>query len=339
MSITHLGGANFLYMFPGRENTIVGKLEFGRKKYRIHGISLAGLVVAAVTTMTFMSQPDTATSIDHKVTSKKSENREDVALLEERSEELKTEILKEEKPVDQNQPFHIINYKIKPGDTLSELGSRYKVDLQLIAASSGIRPFDTLRPGQELKIPSKPGLIYSIKKGESLAQVAQKYSVQLEQIMRDNPEVADLDLMEPGTRLFLPNARIPDPPSPWVRPAYGRITSRYGWRIHPILKTRQKHTGMDIGLYYRPVYAARNGVVIYAGRLGSYGNVVVIKHDTTFKTLYAHLSRVNVRKGQFVKAGRVVAISGNTGLSTGPHMHFEVIKNGVPVNPRRYVRF
>lgn len=99
------------------------------------------------------------------------------------------------------------------------------------------------------------------------------------------------------------------------------------------------HTGFDIVMYYRPVHAARTGVVVYAGGMGSYGMAVVIQHGDGLKTLYGHLSSVRVRSGQDVQAGQEIGISGNTGLSTGPHLHFEVIQNGKPVNPARFVRF
>lgn len=327
-------------MFPGRGNLIVGKLELGRKKYRLPGLSIIAVVIVTFGAMGFMSQSDTATSIDHTQAINTLDNTEEVAELEKKSDEMKNQIIQDEKPrVDNNGAVRIHSYKIKPGDTLSELSARYKVDVNLIAASSGIKPYQLIRPGQELTIPSKPGLVYSIKKGETLAHVAQKYSVSVDRIVEDNPDVEDFDLLEPGTRVFLPDARIPDPPSPWVLPAYGRITSRFGWRMHPILRRRARHSGMDIGLYYRPVYSARDGVVIYAGYLGSYGRVVVVKHNAMYKTLYAHLSKIRVKNGQYVKAGKVIARSGNTGLSTGPHLHFEVIKNGVPVNPAKYVRF
>jgi murein DD-endopeptidase MepM/ murein hydrolase activator NlpD len=96
---------------------------------------------------------------------------------------------------------------------------------------------------------------------------------------------------------------------------------------------------MDIGVAYQPVRAARDGQVMYAGYLGSYGMAVMIRHEGGYKTLYAHLSRTHVKPGQFVKAGARIATSGNTGRSTGAHLHFEVLKHNRAVNPRRFVRF
>lgn len=123
-------------------------------------------------------------------------------------------------------------------------------------------------------------------------------------------------------------------------PLVGRasVTSSYGWRIHPLLGTRRFHTGVDLGAGYGTgVVAAGNGKVIYAGWLGSYGNTIVIDHGNGLSTLYAHLSGYAVSEGQEVKRGQGIGKVGSTGLSTGPHLHFEVRKNGEPVNPAGYI--
>ena len=116
-----------------------------------------------------------------------------------------------------------------------------------------------------------------------------------------------------------------------------RITSRFTLRRwHPILHRYRAHLGVDFGgRVGTPVYAAADGRVIFAGRLGGYGNVVKIRHRDGFMTLYAHLHRFRrgIRRGKYVKKGQVVAYLGNTGLSTGPHLHFGLYKNGRPVNP------
>lgn len=117
-------------------------------------------------------------------------------------------------------------------------------------------------------------------------------------------------------------------------PVSGRITSGYGYRIHPIFKTRRLHTGVDIAVPTgTPVRAAAGGEVIFTGRWGGYGIVVIVDHGGGVSTLYAHNSAVAVRSGQHVGQGQVVSYSGSTGYSTGPHLHFEVRRNGVPVNP------
>lgn len=342
-SLTHMGGGTFLYSVDRKSKRVVGKVELGRRKYRLPGIlALAiGLPVLFFAVKNMDSGVEASVTRESQVVST-AEGNMDLRQLEERTEELKNDILSPEStaPVEaEGNGIQIHNYTIQSGDTLSALAKRYKVGVDLIAASSGIKSYSVLRPGQVLHIPSKPGLVYEMKSGDTIAALAQKYQVKVERILEDNPELADLDLLDKGVTVFLPDAKIPDPPSPWHRPAWGRLTSGFGWRRHPILGYRQKHTGLDIGIYYGPVRAARDGRVIYAGRLGSYGNTVVIQHNSQFKTLYAHLSKIRVHAGQWVKSGTTVAISGNTGLSTGPHLHFEVIKNGKSVNPRRFVRF
>ncbi len=124
----------------------------------------------------------------------------------------------------------------------------------------------------------------------------------------------------------------------FVRPVPGRITSPFGYRIHPILGTRRLHTGVDMGSGYgTPIKAAASGRVILAAYYGGYGNAIIIDHGGGVSTLYAHQSRLGVSKGARVDAGQTIGYVGSTGLSTGPHLHFEVRKNGRPVNPLDYI--
>lgn len=116
--------------------------------------------------------------------------------------------------------------------------------------------------------------------------------------------------------------------------AGGRVGSGFGMRFHPILKRNRMHTGVDIGAGMgTPIRAAGPGVVISASYRGGYGNCVVIDHGGGLSTLYGHCSRLFVRAGQQVERGQKIAAVGSTGLSTGPHLHFETRINGRPVNP------
>ncbi len=120
----------------------------------------------------------------------------------------------------------------------------------------------------------------------------------------------------------------------FVRPVPGPITSGFGMRMHPILHYRRMHTGVDMRASYgTPIKAAAAGMVVYAGWRGGYGKCVIIDHGSGIATLYAHMSRISVRRGQVVKAGQIIGRVGSTGLSTGPHLHFEVRKFGRPVDP------
>lgn len=124
----------------------------------------------------------------------------------------------------------------------------------------------------------------------------------------------------------------------WVRPVPGRITSGFGPRTHPILGYVRMHTGADFTAPYgQEIRAAQSGRVILAGRFGGYGNTVVIDHGDGIATLYAHQSDLSVSYGDVVDAGQRVGFVGSTGLSTGPHLHFEVRVNGTPVDPVQYL--
>ena len=119
-----------------------------------------------------------------------------------------------------------------------------------------------------------------------------------------------------------------------IRPVSGRITSPFGMRFHPILHAYRKHTGTDIAAPTgTPIKAAAGGVVILAGWYGAYGNTVVLDHGGGLATIYGHCSGLSVSYGQKVKQGQTIARVGSTGLSTGPHVHFEVQRHGVPVPP------
>lgn len=339
-SIIHLGGGSFLYTFPGKVRPVVGRIDLSQKKLRNQGIGLVMIIFAFVGIFGFLSNTGTATAVSDPSSPEELEKLEGKLSpieLEKKSDELKNKILNEDRP----DPKHkgMIKYTVRSGDTLSVIAKRFKVPVSLITKSSKISVHSVLRPGQELTIPDRPGLVYKVKKKDRIAKVADYYSVNLEDILRDNPELTNLDLVKPGQKIFLPDAKIPKPPPVWRVPAYGRFTSGFGWRRHPIYGYRHFHSGLDIAIAYKPVRAARNGIVTYAGRLGGYGYAVIIEHDRNLKTLYAHLSRIHVRRGQTVKAGSLIATSGNTGISTGPHLHFEVIRNGKTVNPRRYVKF
>ena len=124
-----------------------------------------------------------------------------------------------------------------------------------------------------------------------------------------------------------------------IAPVPGRITSRYGMRRHPILAYRRMHSGLDFRARHgTPIYAATDGTVNYAGRNGGYGNYVRIRHAGNLATGYAHMSRIAVRNGEQVRRGQVIGYVGSTGLSTGPHLHYEMYRGGQKIDPSS-VRF
>ncbi|MDD2402643.1 MAG: peptidoglycan DD-metalloendopeptidase family protein, partial [Clostridia bacterium] len=125
----------------------------------------------------------------------------------------------------------------------------------------------------------------------------------------------------------------------WPTPGFKRITSEFGWRIHPITKKRSMHTGTDIAANYGTnIVAAESGTVMEVAWRGGYGRIVMVDHGGGIVTLYAHTSKSLVKPGQVVKKGQAIAKIGTTGWSTGPHLHFEVRENGNPVNPMTYLK-
>jgi len=126
--------------------------------------------------------------------------------------------------------------------------------------------------------------------------------------------------------------------TPAIRPVKGWITSDFGYRQSPFTGKREIHKGLDIANRKgTPIIATANGVVTYIGPKGLLGNVVVIDHGHGIVTRYAHLSEIASKQGDRVQRGDVIARMGNTGRSTGPHLHYEVRVNGVPINPSKYI--
>lgn len=125
----------------------------------------------------------------------------------------------------------------------------------------------------------------------------------------------------------------------WPAPGFTRITSPFGYRIHPILRTRRMHSGIDIATPRgTTIVAATRGTVVFSGVFGGYGRTIIIDHGGGIMTLYAHNSRLLVKVGQKVLRGQRVALAGSTGMSTGPHLHFEVRKNAKVVDPIPWVK-
>ena len=116
---------------------------------------------------------------------------------------------------------------------------------------------------------------------------------------------------------------------------FGKMTSRYSIRrFHPVSKRYKAHTGIDYGAPTgTPIFATANGRVTFAGWKGGYGKLIIVKHPNGYQTYYGHCSRLLKRRGQLVEQGEVVARVGQTGVATGPHVHYEVRVNGTPMNP------
>jgi murein DD-endopeptidase MepM/ murein hydrolase activator NlpD len=126
--------------------------------------------------------------------------------------------------------------------------------------------------------------------------------------------------------------------TPSIRPCRGLMTRGFGMKDDPFTGYKRFHGGIDIGNKTgTPIYAAADGVVRYTGRMGDLGLLIDINHGYNYRTRYGHLSKIKVKRGQKVRRGDLIGLMGSTGYSTGPHLHYEVIKNGKPENPLGYI--
>jgi len=154
-------------------------------------------------------------------------------------------------------------------------------------------------------------------------------------LIRDGkPKLSMLEWTKDGRAQWFEASGVGEQRGGMVRPSGGRISSGYGMRRHPILGYKRMHAGVDFaGGYGAPIHAATDGTVTVAGRTGGFGNYVKLSHGGGLGTGYGHMSRIAVRRGQHVRRGQVIGYIGSTGLATGPHLHFEVYRNGHAVNP------
>jgi murein DD-endopeptidase MepM/ murein hydrolase activator NlpD len=234
-------------------------------------------------------------------------------------------------------------YRVESGDMIGNLAEKFGLNQDTLISFNAIKNTRLLQIGQILKIPNQDGILHTVAKGDTLGGLAEKYATEPETIQTVNELFSDSIIA--GSSLFIPGARLD-----WVNlqeingdlfiwPIPGYITSLYGYRNSPFTGVRQFHSGLDIGagMGY-PIKAAMSGRVIIAGWDDTFGNYVVISHHSGYRTLYGHMSVIRVKSGEFVSTGQRIGDVGSTGLSTGPHLHFTVYKNGVTVNPRSLMK-
>ena len=153
-----------------------------------------------------------------------------------------------------------------------------------------------------------------------------------------NTEIAVTAISQNQLSQFLKEQKSLLACTPSLAPAKGWYSSGFGYRISPFTNQREFHKGLDIATRIgTPIIAPADGLVVFAGREGNYGRMIAINHGYNMKTRYGHLHNFRVKKGDRVTRGQVIGEVGKSGRSTGPHLHYEVLLNGVPVNPLRYI--
>ena len=249
----------------------------------------------------------------------------------------------------------VVTYIVSPGDTVSSIAKKFDVSIDTIRWQNDLDSIDAIKPGQKIEVPPVTGMVHKVKRGETIYSVAKKYDVAAQQIVNwpfnsySDDENFGLavgqilivpDGVKPAVQLWdpkryvartTPDAGAVSATGQFVWPTSGGITQRYVW-YHKALDIANKSAP--------PVLAADSGKVVVAGWLDGfgYGNRVIIDHGNGFVTLYAHLSSISVGVGQTVSRGNVIGRMGSTGRSTGTHLHFEIRKGGVLMDPLAYLR-
>lgn len=243
--------------------------------------------------------------------------------------------------VEREKPTVLI-HTVRAGETLWDIAKSYGITVNQIVTANNIKNQNRIQVGQNLKILTVKGVLHKVAVGENLWEIADRYGVSLAEIVDvnkiTNPSMIQVghEIVIPGaTQLLIKDALVVNGQlqKAFDWPVRGRISSNFGMRWG------RMHNGMDIAVVTgTPVKAAADGRVTFSGSNGGYGIMVIIDHGNGVETRYAHNSRNVVSVGQQVRRGDTIAYSGNTGNSTGPHLHFEIRYRSTPVDPRKYLK-
>ena len=253
----------------------------------------------------------------------------------------------------QPKPLFFSSYTVQQGEVVGEIARKFGLSISTVVSVNDIRNTRALPIGKTLRIPNQDGIFYNVRREDTLNGIAEKHKVEVSGIRIANELFSDS--INPNTSLFIPGAA-----APWEEqvivpvvarpvvivsarifdwPMTGRITSGYGYRRSPFTRGRSFHDGMDIAAPQgTSIMAAMAGRVESVGYDNVYGNFVIIRHTDGYKTLYGHMETSAVRSGTYVDTDTVIGYVGNTGQSTGYHLHFTVYKDGSSINPRSVLK-
>lgn len=229
-------------------------------------------------------------------------------------------------------------HTVQTGESLWDISRIYGIDVEtIVGANQHIGNINKIKPGQELRILNTKGVIHKVSPLETLSNTSKLYGVSVKKIMEFNGLKSSR--IKPGDELIIPGAR----PSKlafkggytneFIWPTKGPISSPFGMRWG------RMHNGIDIVVGIgTPIRAAKSGKVQFSGVAGGYGNAVYLSHDDKTVTRYGHNSDLVVKTGEYVYQGQIIAYSGNSGVSTGPHLHFEIRISNKPQNPMNYLK-
>lgn len=242
-------------------------------------------------------------------------------------------------------------YIVVAGDNLTRIAENHGIQLGVLEYLNPKVSSNLLKIGQKLVIINENGIFYKVEKGDTLDSIAKHYKVEKEDIIKINKldvekplNVGDeIYIKDPNLRTFINKQIIRRKSNDkkamgFIMPIkYSGISSPFGNRFHPVLKRYIYHSGVDLRARFIPVYASKSGTVSYAGIMRGYGKIIIITHSNGYETRYAHLDKIGVRKGSYIRRGELIGKTGQSGRVTGPHLHFEIRKNGKALNPMRFV--
>lgn len=238
-------------------------------------------------------------------------------------------------------------YKLEKNDTLAKIAKKYGISVVDIVDYNNINP-KKLKAGSTIFLKGVTLQKYKDVEGRLIA--AQQAKEDKKKNKNKEKEKEKPEKPPKGTKGSAP----PPPPTQddddggrsaaysgagFAYPVrYAGVSSPFGNRYHPVLKRYILHTGVDLVAKYVPLRAAKAGVVTFAGNMSGYGKIIIIRHDNGYETRYAHLSVISTNVGEHVNQGDLIGKTGNSGRTTGAHLHFEIRQNGVPKNPMKYLR-
>mgnify|MGYP001545328556 CR=1 FL=1 len=236
-------------------------------------------------------------------------------------------------------------YRVKDNDTIFTIAEKIGIVSDTIISFNSLANSLSLNRNDEILIPNMDGIVLFPRKKTYIREISRIYKIPKSILMYINN--IQREYVYPKEELFIPFARLTDEEKnfflakPFIYPLKGgKFSSHYGMRKHPFTHKWTFHGGVDIAVPNgTKVYASAGGRVIYVGWGGGYGKLVVLKHKYGYTTWYGHLSKYKISKGQYVRQGTVIAKSGNTGRSTGPHLHFEVRRFNLRKNPLEVLDF
>lgn len=244
--------------------------------------------------------------------------------------------------------FEIVDYEVVRGDTLGTIAEKFGISIDTIKWANSLK-IEKLIPGQTLRIPPVTGIVHRVGAGDTIYSLAKKYKSDAQKIVNfpanDFPDL-DTFALSVGQILFIPDGVMPEA-APIIRTApvpqfIAGAGGKFMWPAQGLITQYpvSYHMAVDIAnASAPPIAAGEAGTVSYAGCLRyGYGCHVIINHIDGYQTLYAHLSSYTVSAGAVVGRGQVIGRMGSTGRSTGTHLHFEVRKNGVPLNPLGFLK-